>query len=161
MRQPIRMSASVGGPTILTIFLVLCLATLGTLSLVTANAEARLADKTAAAVAAYYEADARGEAFLADTAAALAVGGTAAVVQQQEDREGSLATRETGGRLWFGYETQVDEARTLEVWLSAGTPAAEPLAAGQETGTASLRVESWKVVPNDRWNYEEFEITID
>lgn len=145
MRQPIRMSASVGGPTILTIFLVLCLATLGTLSLVTAHAEARLADKTAAAVAAYYAADARGESFVADAAAALADGGPATAGQALDSREGFLGTKEATGRLWFGYATPVDEARTLEVWIS----------------TSPLRVESWKVVPNDRWNYEEFEITID
>lgn len=53
-----------GGISILTIFVVLCLATLAALSLVSARADQNLAEKNALASAEYYQADAKAEEIL-------------------------------------------------------------------------------------------------
>ena len=62
---------SIGSSSILVVFVVLCLTTFATLSLVSANADYRLSRKTADAAAAYYALDAAGEELLSDLAAVL------------------------------------------------------------------------------------------
>ncbi len=62
---------SIGSSSILVVFVVLCLTTFATLSLVSANADYRLSRKTADAAASYYALDAAGEELLADVAAVL------------------------------------------------------------------------------------------
>lgn len=56
---------SVGGSSILTIFAVLCFIVFALLTLSTAKADRRLADKSADAVTAYYAADTQAEEILA------------------------------------------------------------------------------------------------
>ena len=55
---------TVGGPSVVMIFVMLCLTVLGVLSLASANSDLRLARRTADSVAAYYEADAEAQARL-------------------------------------------------------------------------------------------------
>lgn len=54
-------SIRMGGITLLTVFLVLCLTVFGVLSLVSARADARLCEKNTAQVKAYYAADSKAE----------------------------------------------------------------------------------------------------
>ena len=56
-----RRSIRTGGITLMAVFLVLCLTVFGVLSLASAQADARLCEKNAAQVKAYYEADAKAE----------------------------------------------------------------------------------------------------
>lgn len=56
---------SVGGSSILTIFAVLCFIVFALLTLSTAKADRRLADRSADAVTSYYEADTQAEKILA------------------------------------------------------------------------------------------------
>ncbi|WRS26455.1 hypothetical protein U6B65_08865 [Oscillospiraceae bacterium MB08-C2-2] len=56
---------NVGGSSLLIIFVLLCLTTFATLSLVSANADLRLTEKTARAATEYYIADTLGEETLA------------------------------------------------------------------------------------------------
>ncbi len=62
---------SIGSSSILVVFVVLCLTTFATLSLVSAHADYRLSRKTADAVASYYALDSAGEELVADLAAVL------------------------------------------------------------------------------------------
>ncbi len=55
---------NIGTTSLILIFIVLCLSTFGLLSLSNAKGDWNLAAKNAAAVQAYYEADAAGEAFV-------------------------------------------------------------------------------------------------
>lgn len=55
---------NVGGASILVIFVLLCLTTFATLSMVSANADLKLTQRTAQAAREYYEADARAEELL-------------------------------------------------------------------------------------------------
>ncbi|MGI5892277.1 MAG: hypothetical protein ACOX7H_06040 [Bacillota bacterium] len=74
MNRKFRMPLGLGGPSIIMVFLVLCLATLGSLSLVTANSDWKLTQKAAAAVSDYYAADNKAEEILASTDASLKAG---------------------------------------------------------------------------------------
>lgn len=66
MREKERFSPpAVGGSSLLVIFAVLCLTVFALLGLTTVRADGRLADASAAAVAAYYRADCEAEAILA------------------------------------------------------------------------------------------------
>lgn len=64
-KNNISTGASTGGISILAIFVVLCLTTLATLSLVSARADLALAEKTMESSVEYYRADATAEEFVA------------------------------------------------------------------------------------------------
>ena len=55
--------ANIGGPSLILIFIVMCLVTFGMLSLSTAKSEHNLAVRNASAITEYYRADGEGEAF--------------------------------------------------------------------------------------------------
>jgi len=74
MERKLKMSVGIGGPSIIMIFVVLCLTTLGALSLMTAAADFKLTKKTAEAVAGYYAADSEAEEILAAADASLKAG---------------------------------------------------------------------------------------
>lgn len=74
MERKLKMSVGIGGPSIIMIFVVLCLTTLGALSLMTANAEWKLTNKSAEAATDYYAADNEAEEILASADASLQAG---------------------------------------------------------------------------------------
>lgn len=67
MKNKIKMCFGIGAPSILMIFVSLCLTTLAALSLVTANSNYKLSKKSAEHVQAYYEADSIVEGWLCST----------------------------------------------------------------------------------------------
>ncbi|MDD3242620.1 MAG: hypothetical protein PHD32_02715 [Eubacteriales bacterium] len=70
--EPHSFPVTLGAPSVLAIFLVLCLAVFGVLSLVTTRSENLLARSTASSVLAYYAADAQAQTLLRDLDAAAA-----------------------------------------------------------------------------------------
>ncbi len=62
-KQEIGYRANMGTPTLILIFMILCLVTFGMLSLSTAKSEWNLAQRNADSVAEYYRADKEGEVF--------------------------------------------------------------------------------------------------
>lgn len=62
--RDIKNKANIGSASLILIFIVLCLATFGLLSLTSANNDWKLAEKNAKAVQTYYRADSQGEEFL-------------------------------------------------------------------------------------------------
>ena len=62
-KQENRYKANLGTPSLILIFIVMCLITFGMLSLSTAKSELNLAERNASAVTEYYRADGEGEAF--------------------------------------------------------------------------------------------------
>lgn len=74
MNRIFKMSVGIGGPSIIMIFVILCLTTLGSLSLVTANADWKLTKKSADALTAYYKADSQAEEIIAAADADLKAG---------------------------------------------------------------------------------------
>ena len=74
MDKKLNMSIGIGGPSIIMIFVVLCLTTLAALSLMTANADWKLTLKTAEAITDYYVADNEAEEILASADTSLKAG---------------------------------------------------------------------------------------
>jgi hypothetical protein len=74
MDRKLKMSVGIGGPSIIMIFVILCLTTLSALSLMTANAEWKLTKKASQSVADYYSADSKAEEILASSDASLKAG---------------------------------------------------------------------------------------
>ena len=101
---------STGLPSMLMIFVILCLTVFAVLSYVTANADYRLTGKTLDSVSAYYEADAKAQRVVADidqTLAALAARagtgpGSAAVYRDLGARRGPWRRSGFPGREVFG-----------------------------------------------------------
>ncbi|QOX63388.1 hypothetical protein FRZ06_08495 [Anoxybacterium hadale] len=67
MEKRFKMGVGLGGPSIIMIFVVLSLTTLGALALMTAHADWNLTKRTADSVTAYYSADSKAEELLAET----------------------------------------------------------------------------------------------
>lgn len=89
--------AAVGGSSLLVIFAVLCLTIFALLSLSTVQADGRLTAISAESVRAYYEADAKAEAILAD----LRCGVVADCVEQDEE--------------YYRYVCEVSQTQSLTV----------------------------------------------
>jgi len=149
MKERVRMSLSVGGPTIIMIFVILCLTTLGTLSLVTANTDLRLTEKTAAYTVAYYEADSLGEEFLAEVDGIIRAGSLD--FQKLDD---TLTRQLADGSHSIIYNTPIGEEQYLRIELSIpGSPAFDD--------NPEYHIVSWKTETAKVWDYEEYYIQID
>lgn len=149
MKERVRMSLSVGGPTIIMIFVILCLTTLGTLSLVTANTDLKLTEKTAAYTVDYYGADSLGEEFLAEVDGIIKAGSFD--FQQLDD---TLTRQLVDGSHSIIYNTPIGEEQYLriELWIPAGPGIRD---------NSSFRIVSWKTETAQVWDYEEYYIQID
>lgn len=121
-----RIGIGIGGVSILAIFVVLSLTALAALSFVTAQADLRLAEKTAMAQEQYYAADAAAERQVADIVRT-ATGNAA----WEADLAGNGLTIVRGvGSAEVGFVQKVDENRSLlaaiELQLNAqGVPTGE------------------------------------
>ncbi|MBR0598855.1 hypothetical protein [Sinanaerobacter chloroacetimidivorans] len=103
MNKKFQMGVGLGGPSIIMIFVVLCLSTLGALSLVTANADWKLTQKAAEAVTAYYHADCEAEEILASADATLKAGqpleANSFYIPVSENQDLFLSLTQENGRL--------------------------------------------------------------
>jgi hypothetical protein len=117
----------VGILTVLVVLVVLLLCSFAIMSLLSANADARLTYKAKQSVSDYYAADAKAERIVAGIDAALRAGG---------DTQNALAalgvsTTYSGDSARFSFEVAVGDGRTLHVELKA------PLLGGRIAGTLS------------------------
>lgn len=115
---------SIGGASLLMLFAVLCMTVFAVLSYVTAGSEVQLAEKSAAAVTAYYEADAKA----CDTLNALLRG---------ESVEGVTPVTNLWGT-FYEFTVDIDDSQALLVRANT-----------DEFGR--LTVECWSVVPTLPW----------
>lgn len=122
MDKKLKMSLGLGGPSIIMIFVILCLTTLGILSLTTANADWKLTTKNANFLTSYYDADSEVETWLADVD----------------------ATLKSGKKL---------DSNTLSIPVSS----LQDLVVVIEVNGTNYKVVSQKLVPNNQWNYEEYQ----
>lgn len=110
---------NVGGSSILVIFVLLCLTTFATLSLVSAQADKKLTDKAAAAAVEFYAADSAAEEKLAAIDKAIK---TAYLVEGTEQSFRNALQRSAPENVVFGadtvsYTVPVNERQNLEVEL--------------------------------------------
>jgi len=103
-----------GGISILAIFVVLCLTTLATLSLVSAKADKALAEMTVQASEEYYAADARAEELLGE----LVLIAQSGVGWEQKADEAGYAVDVNGREALVSYSVAVSENKTLEAVVS-------------------------------------------
>lgn len=162
MKSKLRMGVSTGGPTIIVIFVILCLATLGTLSLVTANADLRLTEKTAAYATDYYRADSLCEEFLADVDTILIENtrqnATTPLLTALSDgltrQEFAGVVEQDDGSLLVNFVTDMNENQLLHIALQVFS--------GRQFGTSKpYTIQAWNVENKQYWNYEEHQIIID
>lgn len=146
MKKKTQMGLGVGASSILLIFVLLCLTTFATLSLVSAQADARLSGKTAESVSAYYEADARAEELLAEIDGALqsvpvGEGYLQACVGLLAALDGVDVSQDEDG-LSVSYQVAAGENQQLQVTLEV------PASGG-------YRLTGWKMVNTTQWQEEE------
>lgn len=103
---------SVGGTSIVAVFVVLCLFVFAALSLISANSDLKLAEKTAKAVSEYYAAD-----FMAEQAADT----LAKANSLEEIKSAGFETKIEDGQV-YAYQTfTVNEYQNLYIELTCGS----------------------------------------
>ena len=138
-----RNKVSIGASSLILIFIVLCMATFGLLSLSSAQGDLKLARRNADAVKGYYEADNEGQQWLKDVDGVLmeemGKGQDSAQCSLEiKDRLGDLYDRETG---LISTDIPMDRGRSLRIELVL------------MCGEKRYEVKSWYV-----YNSEEYEI---
>ncbi len=185
MKNNLKMGISIGGPTIIMIFVVLCMTTLGTLSLVTANADLKLTQKTVDSTTAYYAADNKGEQFLSQLDSILKqdiaplsqngpasnppgiTANQASAVELIGKIPGTTAVKNSNGSLSITHIIKISDAQKLLIEISASSAnlanpsrSASPSTSSIEASSAVSKrytINTWKVVNNDYWRYENYE----
>lgn len=133
-------SAGIGSPSLILIFIVMCLVTFGMLSLTTAKSERNLAERNALAVKEYYRADCEGEAFYRMVSEK-----TAAVCKQSSDPEErrQLLSRELG-------ESYLPEQGIVNKDISMERSQALFIElVPQLDGNGKLLISQWKVIQTE------------
>jgi len=115
-----------GSALILMLFSVLCLTVLAALSLISANSQWNLAQRSADSVSAYYAADLKAAGILEEV---------------KSGNTGNVETAEAMGIMYYGYSVEIDENRGLEVLVS------------ETDGT--FEILTWKTVQYNEWVADE------
>jgi hypothetical protein len=132
--------AFLGGPTILTVLMVLCFAVFALMALLRANSDLNMTRRTVSNASDWYAADAQAEDLLQQ-----AMDCTDQPVDTLADEFGSLLQRKDIAYTWdpatgmFRYELPVDSYRTLQVSLSL-VP---------DGGGTAITVTAWQTVTED------------
>lgn len=134
----ISFSNGIGSSSLLVIFIILCLVSFATLSIVSANADYKLSNKVLDRTTAYYEASNQAEQQLAELhqtlAAAYADSATEAEYFQQTGHDTS-------------YLFPISDLQSLEVKVNIVYPAKE--------GDAYYKIRSWQIILTDDFEYED------
>ena len=138
MKKNAEFSLNIGLPTILLIFVVLCLISFGILSLVSANADWKLSQKLLSRSSSYYQACNEAELFLAEIDTTLYH-----IYEQAED---TLAYQIATSNIPTVYYFPVSDLQELEVTLSFQIPT--------ELSPTFYYIESWKLISTDNINYD-------
>ena len=134
---------SIGSSSVLVIFVVLCLTTFATLSLVSARADYKLTQRTAQATAEYYAADTKAEETFQKLSRAL---GSAGSWQEQIALMDAAITYEViGGKILLFYQIPINDQKRLYVELAAelGTDG-NPIGSLQRLCWQTQLLEGWE-----------------
>lgn len=101
---------SIGSSSLILIFVVLCMTVFSVLTLISANAEKKLSDKSAQAVSDYYNADLAATMKINEIAEALSSSDSAAA-QQLIIPDAEFTAAEDG--IIVSFDTEIDSRRTL------------------------------------------------
>ena len=137
----VRRRANIGTSSLLLIFMVLCLATFGILSLESARREELFSQKNASAVQEYYQADSKGEAFVQTVDQAL--------MAVQNIKNADERKKQVTDALGAFYQESDDRFCTV-IPMDSGLALRVELEADWESGTSRVMV--WNVF--DQGMYE-------
>ena len=132
MNKQQKAGLGVGGSSLLMVFIIVCLTTFATLSLVSASADDKLSIKTAEAVSAYYDADGRAVERVQTIDVLLSSG------QAEQIRARDLAEEMDGG---YTFTETMNDRQTLQVALTV------------QNGRCVIT--SWRVVNTGQWSGDE------
>lgn len=138
MKKNTEFSLNIGLPTILLIFVVLCLISFGILSLVCANADWKLSQRLLNRSSSYYQACNEAEIFLSEVDSTL--------FQLYDQSSDMLSYYNAISELPTVYNFPVSDLQELEIVLSFQLPS-------KQTPTF-YRIESWKLIATDNINYD-------
>lgn len=138
MKKNTEFSLNIGLPTILLIFVVLCLISFGVLSLVSANADWKLSQKLISRSSSYYEACNEAERFLAEMDTTL--------YHLYEQNTDILAFQNILAEFPTIYNFPVSDLQELEVILSFQIPSKQL--------PTFYHIESWKLISTDNIDYD-------
>lgn len=129
---------NIGLPTILLIFVVLCLISFGILSLVSANADWKLSQKLILRSTSYYQACNDAEDFLAELDTTL--------YHIFEENSDTFSYQNATSNLPTTYNFPVSDLQELEITLSFQLPTTQY--------PTFYRITSWKLISIDNINYD-------
>ena len=145
-KSEMKSSANIGSASFILIFIVLCLGTFGLLSLTSAKNDLDLAERNAAAVSGYYQADAEGEAFRMEVDRLV----KQALQMNPNEPEAYLEQELKEAYL------HDEQAAQTEILMDSGQALMVKIGLSWEGGQGNTWVRQWKV-----YNYEEYEIDQD
>lgn len=148
---------NVGTSSILMIFVLLCLTAFATLSMASANADYKLAQRAARSVSLYYEADARAQAMLARIEDMLIKAAdlpddaytelfASDALYEKDGGSIQLRTETEDTAVWIAYQIPIDDNRTLSVSLEAPRP---------YTDGSAYKITAWQVLFTGEWEADE------
>ena len=158
MKNKFKMSIGIGGPTIVMIFVVISLTTLGTLSLVTANSDLKLAEKTYTSAVNFYKADSKCEEMLANIDSILnkarLTSPSVNYIDISAIELSKLAdikvVRNPDKTLSAALNVPINPRQNLSVKLF--------IAEKFTNSDGNYKIASWKSTNNEYWNYEDYQI---
>lgn len=140
----VRRRAHIGTSSLILIFIVLCLATFGILSLESARQEETFSQKNASAVQEYYRADSEGEAFVQTVDQAL--------MAAQNVKDAGERKKQVIDMMGAFYQESDDRFCTV-ISMDSGLALRVELAADWENGTS--RVLIWKVFDQEMYEIDQ------
>ena len=145
-KSEMKSGANIGSASLILIFIVLCLGTFGLLSLTSAKNDLDLAERNAAAVSGFYQADAKGEEFRME-----------AERQVNEGLKKDPAHPEAFLKEHFGEAYLSEEQAVLaQIPMDSGQALTVKLGLSWEDGIGKAGILQWNV-----YNCEEYEIDQD
>lgn len=147
---------NIGSISILVIFVILCLTTFATLSLVSANSDSKLSSNTAGSVTSFYKADSAAEELLAEISEkclAPALKDTTRelfldrCVELKTGINKAVSYTRENDRLFFHYSVPIDDKSELQVSLEVIYP--------DRKGGAPYKLTKWTTVSTAEWIGDE------
>lgn len=130
-------STGIGSSSILVIFVILCLVSFATLSIVSANADFKLSTKVLDRTTAYYEASNQAESFLAQLDQTLL--STYEASSSEEEYFDAAGHSQS-------FLVPLSDLQSLEVIVTIEYP--------KEEGDTFYRIQSWQVITTEELDYE-------
>lgn len=137
--------ANIGSPSLILIFIVMCLVTFGMLSLSTAKSERNLAERNASAVTEYYRADGEGEAFYQMV---LKKGEEIREKSQDPQEQRQLLSRE------FGDAYEPDKGTVTAMIPMERSQALNIELVFPPEGKEDIRISKWKVIQTEDYEID-------